>query len=267
MVTQMTNGAIKKNEKSAPISASQIMQDLGFFWWIFGVVVGTPSVVTLYQTVFVDQKLGKIFQDIIDGYNQFLQIIGNLIEPWIVPFIEWILQPFNLNVEVYPHWRSVFILSMIPVFSFSRVMSKETGMFAGILVSVWAALYFLVSSIIGGAIPIGAGFIWQVIICFLPLVGVVFWILPLVDAKERWVSLVFLLLFFLLAMLFTGVASALNGVAGSGLFGLGLLVVSLAVVAVYFGDLTWKRVGLTILGGFIGAIFVYVADFVLKITT
>lgn len=94
-----------------------VLKDVGFFWAIYSVLVGIPSVIVLARSIGFERDLIQPLEMIIDGYGELFAMLGALVEPWAVPIYERIGERFDWSYEPHIYWRAIFVLQMLyPIF-------------------------------------------------------------------------------------------------------------------------------------------------------
>lgn len=106
-----------EQETQAPeqITLGDAIKDLGWFSWLFAIVVAGPSILSILQAVFVEHRLIAAFQWIVDGYNAIVSVLGAVIEPLVQPLINWLNEQLDWRLTLHPFWRPAFVLGMIGV--------------------------------------------------------------------------------------------------------------------------------------------------------
>lgn len=143
------------------LTALGAAKDLGFFFWLFSAVVGAPSIISLFQTVFIDFRLFDLLQWILDGYQDILSVLGDLIEPASQYFFSLLSPVLGFDLQLQPHWRPLFIVLSIFISANARSLwidgyKVTTFLFAAImLISAVAGSWF------AGIVPSNADWMMQ----------------------------------------------------------------------------------------------------------
>ena len=127
-------------------------KDLGFFFWLFSAVVGAPSVLSLFKTVFVDLSFSGFLETLIAGYRELLDTIAGLLEPIATAVIHRFGTWLDFELELQPHWQPLFVLISIFITANIRTLwndgyAKTTILFGAVMV-----LFALIGSWIAGII-------------------------------------------------------------------------------------------------------------------
>lgn len=272
-MTEITDTSTKK------LTLGQAISDISFFSIVFALVVSGPSVLSILQTVFLEHKLSEAFQWVVDGYNTILSVIGAIIEPLLRPAISWLSQRLNIDLELQPYWRPLFVLAMVYVVARVRTLLHFRRYGFSISSAVIMTAGVLLGSIAAGLVPVSSNWWIQGSIAALPLValelGKTFDDVVIEFGKSqpqpmndisRGAS----------STAFVGFVAFMAGAAASFLPGLGtgagVLVVAGSVLTsgvgkVYEGvqqdNSVQARIGLMTMGGFIAAAIVLLADLLL----
>jgi hypothetical protein len=278
-----TDGAIAKDK---PLSLRNVLKDLGFFPSLFGVIFGTPAVVSLLQAAFLTHELSAPLQAIVEAYQQGMAVFGALVEPYLKPIIDWFGELFAWKLMLYPHWRHVLVLSFVPWLAYARIeglrgfLRKFTYITLPFILSV---AFSAIASVVVGLLPLNGDWWVQGLISAIPLGGLLFGLsTPTIYAlmgftphgvhrsQELQVSLILTIVAFMLAaslslLLNLGSSSGILVLAGTViLMGIGLLLTSFRLPPALDPGHGHLRLGLTMLGGFVGAGLLYALDWVIK---
>jgi hypothetical protein len=245
------------------VTLGDVLKDLGWFWGIFAFVVGGPSVLSILQAVFVDHRLIAGLQWIIDGYNGVMAVLGSVFEPLVRPLVDWLNAQLHWSLTLQPHWKPLFVLAMLFVTGLARGVWREGQHAMAIQFSATGVVAALAGALIAGLAPLSAGWWVQGLAAAIPtaLVMIAFLIFGTFD---------------LTSLAVIGMISAATFVIGAGFsfmpgLGRGAGILSLATLVMLAGvwfcsaqDAPLKRTGLTILGGFIAAGLILLADVAVK---
>lgn len=256
--------------------------DLTYFWWLLGVLAGTPSIISIIQMVYVEGQLIAPIQSVMDAYTQTLEVLGAVAEPWIHPFLTWIGGLFGWDLTLHPHWRPIFVLMMVYAISYARGVLRDDlhpiNTSAGLLMVPCVAI----GTILAGSVPLEPHWLNQGLITLLATLGImVAWKLAhLIGFAMAGYGQSFLrelvweaptMLLVMGAFAF-GVGSGISFIPGmasiAGFLATGLFILwfAQATFAAGAGDLshTDTRIGLMIVGPFIGAALIYAADWAIR---
>jgi hypothetical protein len=233
--------------------------------------------------VFVDRRLIDALQWIVDGYNDITSKLSAKLEPLIEPVISWLNGALSLNMELQPHWRAVFVLTSVLIIGYARRIWRGGEPFAAAVFGIGAAIGALVGAVCAGVNAPTAVWWVQAIIAAAPLAvlcltfTIAVWIYRLLHTKVSgaWEDIGFM--FGNLGLLLTGCAF-LYGAAmsrdpefgsGAGVIVLGFLIFVIAMLSVVSGvassDRSAARFGLVILGSFLTAGLILVADAAIRL--
>lgn len=279
-----------ENARGRPLGWRGVLRALGFFPALFGVVFGTPALISLLQAALITGDLSAPLQDVINAYNNGLAIFGALVEPPLLPIITRLGEVLHWNLILYPHWRQLFVISMLLFSSEFRVIWIE--MRGELVGSFMISISFVKIAICGifciasGLIPLDEGWFHQVAIAVIPMFGIIIpWMLEklvLMTVLEKFkefkeVPMLFGR-FFISILIYTVLALCVVSLIWLGSFRSrsGIIFVASFVLYVGLAFVGWfnpaalindkMRVdtGYGILGGFTGAGLVYAFDWALK---
>lgn len=259
------------------VTLREAVSDLGWFWLVFTTLVGGPSLLALFQMVFVDHRLIEALQWIVDGYNDILAVLGGAIEPYLRRLLDEIARLFSWEIDLHSHWRPLMVLAVLFPSSVCRSFWKlgkyGAAVGAGLILGAGA----LIGSVAAGAVALDGTFLSLALTGAIPTATLVFATgiaMACFDPEKtlrRWPNW----------LLIPGLSLALGGVAfaiatlmlrepspppaGGGLLAFAFIVFVLAgVPALLEGGRFMRRMGLTVLGGFVAAGFILIADAAIK---
>ncbi|MGD9968363.1 MAG: hypothetical protein AB7T59_17720 [Hyphomonadaceae bacterium] len=270
------------------LTLRQALDDVGWFWLTFTSLVSAPSILSLVQMI-LEHRFVDALQWIVDGYNDILAVVGGAIEPLVRPVIDWLNQTLNWRLELYPHWRPLFVVTMLVGAGAIR-NAWQLGAYG---VAVSYGLGWLLGALLGaltaGLAPLDGAWWSQGFAAAAPvaMTYAATGIQQVVFARHaflRWPHLIGAVAFVGLATF--GLAAGLSfapGVSdGAGVLTIGLLVLYLGVSNLWIGlfrrDLAeaWigtrsdatpvyqARFGLLVLGGFFAAALIVAADAIVR---
>lgn len=250
------------------LSARRAFKDISFFWWLFGVIVGAPSIVSIVQSVFLDKPLITPLQWAQDRYDEALDVLGQLMEPFLVPLVQWVGNLFDWDLTLQPHWRPLFVLVMVSALPFVRDSWRERARSYAVWQFVLIGGFGLIGCLAAALLPRAGPWYVQGLITALPVATVIFSIA--LSFKAKFGEVIFVAALFA-AMGFTlgAAASAIPLLAsGPGLAGLGAGVLAFAVMWILEGramrNAGMIHLGLTMLGPFLGAGLIYALDWTVR---
>lgn len=265
------------------LSWRDLFDDIGFFPWIFGVVFGTPAIISLLQAALVTGELSSPLQSVIDAYLQGMQVFGDLVEPRFRPLLSWLGGLFHWDLHLYPHWRHLFVLSLVLWLAFVRI-AWQTGAVRSALSFLAPTICGLIGSIAAGLVDLSGGWWAQGLIAALPLAAgylglaaqEVIWNLTDSDSQySKRAGALFARRLVTVALTSGADFLAAAGLSflpdfhtSSGILVLAAFVVQGGLVSFFVGaarrNVDQIRIGLTMLGGFGGTGLVIGLDWVLK---
>lgn len=252
--------------------------------------VGGLSVIDILETaVFGDLGLITPFQIVLDGYHRITSLIGALSEPMVQPAIDWLNVRFDWCLKLQLFWRSLFLLAMVFVLGAARANSYEDNWRKAVLILIVGGFGAITGAAIAGLLPPTGGWWAQGLTAAAPLALMVF-ASGIADAMAmlfawsskrsvgRQLEGSFYAVIFLGSLAFLGGAGlsfvpGLSEIAGlttlsAVIAGLGALFLYLAGYAVRSGDapsgVVLFRIGLSLLGGFVAAGLILLADWAVK---
>lgn len=239
------------------------IKDLGWFSSLFAIVVAGPSLLSLFQAIFVEHHLIKALQWIVDGYNAVTGVLGGMIEPLARPIIHLLNSYLGWSLELQPHWRPLFVLSMIVVMGGSRAAWRHADRGEIIWHGCVLTLTMLLAALVAGVIPLSETWWVQVIIALAPIST---FLLTVTLLESERVDTLQLMAIGAGAAVFLGAGLSFftEFARGSGLITLAILIAAWGFHYVWTGlarGLEWfVKYGLTILGGFVTAAIILAAD-------
>lgn len=271
------------------------------FFAIFG---GSLPIIALIQTVIVVHDFAPPIQEVITAYHNGMAVFGAWAEPLLRPLLNWLGGLIGFKLHLYPHWRHLLVLAVIlPAASFRARLNRADlrGWFRVCFVFLTSIPFAICGAVLAGLVNISGGLFDQILISIITLgwmatgsswsrivndlvkghlkeafggisefanlfccSGFVSSLSPLRPALERLFPQPFDIL-----RHFNWIPSALHSlVPVAGLVFVGATIVGLGVSYIWMGskekDYYSIRLGLTVLGGFLGAGLVFAADWALK---
>lgn len=96
---------------------------LGFFWWLFGLLFGLPSIISLLQTALTFGDLHPAIQSTVDAYNNGIGYLAGFVEPSLRKALIWIADALPWTFTLHAHWRHVFVLLTLVSLSRARAIA------------------------------------------------------------------------------------------------------------------------------------------------
>lgn len=258
-----------------------VLADLGWFSWLFAIVVAGPSVLSILQSVFVDHRLIAALQWIVDGYNTILAVLGGIFEPLVQPVVDWVNRWLGWNLHIQPYWRPLMVLCAMATVGHARALWAAGRRSFAVWFGVSATASALLGSLVAGLIPpdgLASTFVGVAPVTILALILTILlsWetlyvgdFESLIEAIARILAapLVVGIAIFTLGVLVIAVNPTLNPVPVA-IVSLALLILSFAILLLSTALQERRnddaRSALTILGGFVVAGLILIADQVVK---
>jgi len=274
--------------KPPAVTLRDALDDVGWFWLTFTSLVSAPSILSLAQMIF-EHRFVEALQWIVDGYNDILAFMGGAIEPLVRPVIDWLNQALNWRLELYPHWRPLFVVTMLVGAGAVRNAWQLGAYSVAVTYGAGWTLGALIGALGAGLAPLG-GMWWSQGLAAAAPVAMTYaatGVQQIVFSRHaflRWPHLIGAVAF--VSLLTFAVAAGLSfapGLSdGAGVLTIGLLVLYLGVsnlwIAFFHRRLTetWTgtssdatqvyqaRFGLLVVGGFLAAALIVAADAVIR---
>lgn len=262
-----TEAAVAQPPQRERLTLTEAIADLGWFSWIFAIIVAGPSVLALSQAVFINHRLSDALQWIVDGYNGIADVLGSAVEPLIRPAIDWINAQFDWSLTLQPQWRPLFVLTMIFVAGVVRSNWRNDQKTLAIKLAIALTIGALAGSLAAGVAPENKSWWIQGLMGAAAPALVIF--AAAIANKFDLESLSYPLIIGAMCFVLTALLSLAPALASTAAIASVGLVVMLAGVAILItglvtGERHAGRMGLTVLGGFITAGMVLAADYALK---
>lgn len=255
-------------QAGARLTFREAIADLGFFSWLFALIVAGPSILSLFQSVFIDHRLIDALQWIVTGYDRVAAVLGAMFEPLVQPIIDWISARLNWDIDLHPHWRPIFILAMMILVAEARSALRENDFWRALREVTIGGAGALTGALIAGTIPTDAAWWMQALMATAPIaVGFAFYLVAEWEwSASIWLGGALVTAAFLIFSMITCAALPLGN--GEGIVCLAALVFFAGVSFTHGGvansNLFDARMGLTILGGFFAAALIIAADAALR---
>lgn len=267
------------------LTFEEIRSDLGWFTALFSTLVGGPSILSLFQTVFVDHRLIDAFQWIVDGYNAITSVLGAKLEPLILPIIGWLNGLLPQDLTLQPHWRAVFVLTSVIVIGYARRIWRDGERVAAVLFALGVGIGALIGAVAAGVTTLAPIWSTQAIIAAAPIAALcatfalaiaIYRLFNNEKLSGVWADIE-LMWSGQMAPLWIACAAGYGAAmsrdpdfgSGAGVVVLGFLFFIVGMISVVTGvassERSHARFGLIILGGFLTAGLILLADFVVKL--
>ena len=269
---------------------------ISHFWWLptsLSIVLSALGIIALARHAFVTWSLSGPLELVMAAYNATMQLLFGWAQPYLQAALTWLGSFVGWRPTLYPHWRDVFVVLSLVGISAGRVLLWDGKLVIEeitnvITIVIRTILCASITALAAGVLPLQSpDLITQLLIAaslglgVLPLIVEVLFTDLEPDDQMLLVLLVLLgsLVFALgtsaLSVLITWLlALALGSAVGLGLAGLACMVALFGVILIgidtdlrssgHFAEINlfW---GLNILGGFVGAAFVFAVDAGLKL--
>jgi hypothetical protein len=288
LARQNSPGRAEWQAGKARLTLPEALEDLGYFWGLFATFVGAPSILTLFQMIFVEHRLIPALQWIVDSWNELMALLGAAVEPVLQPLVDWINAQFDWSLTLDPVWRPLFTLGLVFAMAAFRAAwpgAKSAHIARAAVVSTFffgvTGFCALAGAVAASLIPNQSVWWSQGLIAAAPTTMFVFGaglgLTGGVALVSKWgaamgtfvVFCVASLVFGLIAFAVAATLSFIPAIAhGAGLLGLCGLVLANGLIALRGGlrrsVLVMTRAGLITLGGFMAAGLILIADVVVK---
>lgn len=101
------------------------LDDFGAVPATLGGLIGAPSILSLLQSIYEARDLSTPLQAVVDSYNQGIASAAAIIEPALTPLVTWVGRMFGWEVDLHTHWRHLFVLCMIYLLAQLRIRRTE----------------------------------------------------------------------------------------------------------------------------------------------
>lgn len=149
---------------------------------------GALSIVKLIEFGF-DLKFDfeQVIQYLVDEYKSYASAVAAYFEPYIKTLLLNLRVWFGWDVQLYPHWKHVFVLLGIYFFRDSRMFLKLRYYDVAMFSFVWGALVAFVASVIAGVFELKRGDMWgNFVIAATPVLGFFFYVVGATLANAWW---------------------------------------------------------------------------------
>jgi hypothetical protein len=215
-----------------------------FLGWLLGFLIATFSIATLiYHGIFTHDPSAPV-QALLDAYHDGIGLVFDPIEPYVRGALHWLGGLIGWDVELHPHWRHVFLLSMVLFLAIARVLGGAGNLRFAALVAGFGLLGSLAGALIAGSVPLGGDARSEAVILWAPLAALLVALFLAAAADAFLAGRRGAGLFFLAAALGSGAIFAFlaaraplplfdelsaTGAASPGLLALGLFVIYFAL--------------------------------------
>jgi hypothetical protein len=253
----------------------KIISDFGGFRALFSAVIGAPSLLSLLELV-TEYRLSPALQWIVDGYHWLTAVMALAVEPLVVPLIAIINSGTGWRLTLYPHWRPLFLLMMVFFIGTLRAAFRDVRI-NGRVAFRWVLIIvvILISALLAGLVAIEGRWWEQGLLALLPFSPLLPNIVAAAAGSVRGIGnrVAVVLSFSLLPFTFAVCLSFVPGFERSaGIATLAVLMATIsvgvfAVAGIRDSDRSAIRAGFSMLGGFIVAGIILVADAIFKACT
>ncbi len=272
------------------LTLKQAIDDAGWIYTLFAAAVSAPSLLSLLQMIFVEHRLVDALQWIVDGYNDIVGVLGSVFEPLLEPLIAWVNAVFDWRLDLQPHWKPLFLLAMVRVSASARINLRPPGNtfnprppinIYDTFVSVpLLAIATLAGVVAAASVPIDGN--WQAqgamtailvatMRAAMAVLGAISELINMRRISPRFfASIADAVAFTLIAYLLGAGFSFIPGVAsGAGIIAFAVMLLAEGALSLSVGlgnfSLYGTRLGLIVLGGFLVAALILVADVAIRV--
>jgi hypothetical protein len=145
--------------RAEKLTLGEAWEDLIWFPTLFATIVSASSWLSLLETVLDNYRLSPGLQWIVDGYHRITYVLALAIDPLIAPMIAWISAHLGWQLMLYPHWRPLFLLTMILHMGTFRAIPREdpkwfTKFSRATFNVVTIIIGALIGSLLAGLVPV-----------------------------------------------------------------------------------------------------------------
>lgn len=123
---------------------------------VLGITIGVLSLVLL-ANLLTSLEFSEFTGALIDYYQRFLDFIFGWTDPYLAGFVKYIGEQFDLNLELAPHWKYVFVLLWVYLSGDARANWSLGRYQWGIIFLIWGGIVALAASLATGAQHIESG--------------------------------------------------------------------------------------------------------------
>lgn len=269
--------------KTEELTLAELIKDVGWFPMALIGLGGFSTLAIIEQGVLGEPlQLVQVLQWPLDGFHRLMRLLSAGVEPLILPALRWLNAQLSWSLTLNPIWRPLFALGMVFALGFARASWQEGDRGKAFYLGLAFGGGAFIGAAIAGLAPAEAGWAAQGLRAGAPIAGLFALFFLTLAAREALQGKigeagktlvgagVFLLLF---GGASYAVAAGLSLVPGlsrtAGILTLGGFVALIGLQTLSGGlgnsnNPTIARVGLTILGGFLAAGMILVADWGLK---
>lgn len=265
------------SEQSVRLSLWDVASGLSWYPLLLMGLGGLSIIDILERAVFEGLEWVTPLRVVMDGYDRLTLLAAVLLEPILAPVVRYLGARLELNLHLHEHWRPLFVFSLTYAVGVLRFSANLTW-FPSILARAALSIVALAGATLAGLFPLTSSWWMQGSMAATPIVFVIgammWWPLVLADldptgeplqweqvaAAHAVPAVVGVVAFVLGAAL-----SLVPGLAsGAGFAALGLVVALLGYFqfqgALMAGAREGALSGLTIVGGFLAAGLVLIAN-------
>ena len=125
-----------------------------FFWALFGLIIGTPSLLSIFQAVFLKRDFALPIQSMVDGWNDFTRTLADVVEPFVVPLFQWLGPVLGIELNLQPYWRHHFIVMAMLVIAIGRNAARTRAKKPYLTLAMRLCIVLL-AALVAGALPLG----------------------------------------------------------------------------------------------------------------
>ena len=279
---------MSRSDQSESVTLKEAYDDIRWAWVTFVSLINAPSILSLLQMIF-EHRLIDALQWIVDGYNDIVGQLGAIVEPLVRPFLAWLNARFDWSLELYPHWRPLFLLLAVMASSGIRNAWRFGARAVAITHGLGVIGGALVGALAAGLLPLDGSWWSQGLAAAAPVTAFYAFagaqqLLTSPNSALRWWHLALLIPVVggLMFAIGAGVSFVPGLSTGAGILALGLLVLAVGLSNLWGGLFRsdWRQTylqrdfagaqryqiqfGLTAVGGFVAAGLIVAADAIVK---
>jgi hypothetical protein len=241
-------------------------------------VTGGLSLIDVLESAIVQHDLSLItpFEVLLHGYQRMVSVLDAVIVPLVEPIIYWVNDRFRFDLSLHPVWRPVMVLWLVYAVAAARLLWKDGQSLASLFVGVSAGgcglltalgIAFLpFDSAERGELPVAG---WIAVLATLLAVAVRSATVKLYQSqwsKEgRYLArLPPYLTVIVLTASYVAIAGLGADKSSNVVLGVGILVGVLALQFCFEKSTILRRVGVTMIGGYVAAALILLSDWIVK---
>lgn len=137
-----------------------------------GRVVGALSALALIQYGF-EFGFAATVRVLMAYYDNLVSALLGWTQPYVVRLLVWVNAYFDWNLQLFPHWKHIFVLLSIYFFRSAAVNYSYGYPATATFGLIWGVIVALASSVAAGVVPfIGADKLSSLMVASIPIAGI-----------------------------------------------------------------------------------------------